>query len=154
MASSISSSHLHRDRRHPRRRLAYVAAVAIMGLAAETVLLHLTQLSHPPGSYADVSRAPPSADVSAAARRSSAAGPSSPPSLAAVHRCRLVISVYGHMGAAIAVLSLSPRVSSNLPSRDVAPSAAPPVFRSELHRCTMLRFSPLEPLSQEPGACV
>ena len=64
-ASSISSSHIHRDRRHPRRRLAYVAAVAIMGLAAETVLLHLTQLSHPPGSYADVSRAPPSADVSA-----------------------------------------------------------------------------------------
>ena len=73
MASSISSSHLHRDRRHPRHRLAYVAAVAIVGLAAETVLLHLTQLSHPPGSYADVSRAPPSADVSAAARRSSAA---------------------------------------------------------------------------------
>ena len=68
MASSISSS-------HPRHRLAYVAAVAIVGLAAETVLLHLTQLSHPPGSYADVSRAPPSADVSAAARRSSAAGP-------------------------------------------------------------------------------
>ena len=54
--------------------LAYVAAVAIMGLAAETVLVHLTQLSHP-GSYADVSRAPPSADVSAAAQRSSAAGP-------------------------------------------------------------------------------
>ena len=46
-ASSISSSHIHRDRRHPRRRLAYVAAVAIMGLAAETVLLHLTQLSQP-----------------------------------------------------------------------------------------------------------
>ena len=39
MDSSISSSHLqlHRDRRHPRRRLAYVAAVAIMGPAAETV---------------------------------------------------------------------------------------------------------------------
>ena len=104
-ASSISSSHIHRDRRHPRRRLAYVAAVAIMGLAAETVLLHLTQLSHP-GSYADVSRAPPSADVSAvppggALRRALLAAFAAAASLSARHFC------LRSLGAAIAVLSLS-----------------------------------------------
>ena len=51
MASSISSSHLHRDRRHPRRRLAYVAAVAIMRCRP----IHDAGPDHPPGSYADVS---------------------------------------------------------------------------------------------------
>ena len=35
MASSISSSQLHRGRRHPRRRLAYVAAVAIIDHAMQ-----------------------------------------------------------------------------------------------------------------------
>ena len=146
MASSISSSHLHRDRRHPRHRLAYVAAVAIVGLAAETVLLHLTQLSHPPGSYADVSRAPPSADVSAAARRSSAARAllaafAAAASLSARHVC------LRSLGAAIAVLSLSlgqlqPAVSGRHPLG----SSPPP---SPLN-CLLLLLA----LSQEPGACV
>ena len=88
MASSISSSHLHRDRRHPRHRLAYVAAVAIVGLAAETVLLHLTQLSHPPGSYADVRPACFPVRRCLCRRRPGGAlqrGPSSPPS-----RCRCI----------------------------------------------------------------
>ena len=128
MASSISSSHLHRDRRHPRRRLAYVAAVAIMGLAAETVLLHLTQLSQPTPLApmpTCVPRASPSADVSAAARRSSAARALLAAFALPLHRCRLVISVYGHLGLP-SLFSLSPGVSSNLPCRDVAPSAPPP----------------------------
>ena len=97
-------------RRHPFRQatfivtvatLAYVAAVAIMGLAAETVLLHLTQLSQPTPLApmpTCVPRASPSADVSAAARRSSAARALLAAFALPLHRCRLVISVYGHLG--------------------------------------------------------
>ena len=85
-------SRLRRRRRHhgPRCRDGAVASDS-------------TLPAYSPGSYADVRcrrvpRAPPSADVSAAARRSSGQrGPSSPPSLP-LHRCRLVMSVYGHWG--------------------------------------------------------
>ena len=73
-------------------------------------------------------------------------GPSSPLSLP-LHRCRLVISVYSHWGLP-SLFSLSPWVSSNLPCRDVTPSAPPPP-PSPLN-CLLLLLA----LSQEPGACV
>ena len=108
MASSISSSHLHRDRRHPRpRRLAYVAAVAIMGLAAETVLLHLTQLSQPtplaPMPTCPVLPRPPMSLLppGGALQRALLAAFAAAASLSARHFC------LRSLGAAIAVLSLS-----------------------------------------------
>ena len=130
MASSISfKPPRHRDRRHPRRRLAYVAAVAIMGLAAETVLLHLTQLSQPtpldPMPTCPVLPRPP---MSLLPPGGALQRPSLPPSLP-LHRCRLVISVYGHWG---------------LPSFSLSPG---PPSAAELHAAILA-------LSQEPGACV
>ena len=131
MASSISSSHLHRDRRHPRHRLAYVAAVAIVGLAAETVLLHLTQLSHPPGSYmptCPVLPRPPMSLLppSGALQRALLAAFAAAASLSARHFC------LQSLGAAIAVLSLSlgqlqPAVSGRHPL-----GSSPPPFSAEL----------------------
>ena len=71
--------------RHPFRQATFIVTVATLATVSPTSppspssaslprrCCCTTQLSHPPGSYADVSRAPPSADVSAAARRSSAA---------------------------------------------------------------------------------
>ena len=102
MASSISSSHLHRDRRHPRRRLAYVAAVAIMRCRP----IHDAGPAHPPGSYADVSSVLPRPPMSllppsGALQRALLAAFAAAASLSARHFC------LRSFGAAIAVLSLS-----------------------------------------------
>ena len=142
MASSISSSHLHRDRRHPRRRLAYVAAVAIMRCRP----IHDAGPAHPPGSYADVSSVLPRPPMSllppsGALQRALLAAFAAAASLSARHFC------LQSLGAAIAVLSLSlgqlqPAVSGRHPLG----SSPPP---SPLN-CLLLLLA----LSQEPGACV
>ena len=146
-ASSISSSHLHRDRRHPRRCLAYaVAAVAIMGLAAETVLLHLTQLSHPPGSYADVSRVLPASPLRrclcVAARRRALCSAGPPRRL----RCRCIAVGSSCLST---VIGGCHRCSLSLPGSaptcrvGTSPppgSPLPPLLRTPLN--CMLRFSP------------
>ena len=97
-----------RDRRHPRRRLAYpyVAAVAIMGLAAETVLLHLTLNSPTPLAplpTCPVLPRPPMSLLppSGALQRALLAAFAAAASLSARHFC------LQSLGAAIAVLSLS-----------------------------------------------
>ena len=83
-----------------------------MGPAAETVLLHLTQLLQPT-PLAPVPTCPACspvpADVSGSLLPPGGAlqrGPSSPPSLP-LHHCRLVMSVYGHCGLA-SLFSLYP----------------------------------------------
>ena len=127
MASSISSSHLHRDRRHPRRRLAYVAAVAIMRCRP----IHDAGPAHPPGSYADVSSVLPRPPMSllppsGALQRALLAAFAAAASLSARHFC------LQSLGAAIAVLSLSlgqlqPAVSGRHPL-----GSSPPPFSAEL----------------------
>ena len=124
MASSISSSQLHRGRRHPRRRLAYVAAVAIRPI-------HDAGPAHTPGSYADVSRVLPRPPMSllppsGALQRALLAAFAAAASLSARHFC------LQSLGAAIAVLSLSlgqlqPAVSGRHPL-----GSSPPPFSAEL----------------------
>ena len=127
MASSISSSHLHRDRRHPRRRLAYVAAVAIMRCRP----IHDAGPATPLAPMPTCPACSPVRRCLCCRPAELCSGPSSPLSLP-LHRCRLVISVYSHWGLP-SLFSLSPWVSSNLPCRDVTPSAPPPpTFSAEL----------------------
>ena len=132
MASSISSSHLHRDRRHPRHRLAYVAAVAIVGLAAETVLLHDSTLP-PPWLLC---RRVPCSPV----RRCLCCRPAELCSAGSPRRLRCRCIAVGSsclsrvIGGVPSLVSLSPGVSSKLPCRDVAPSAPlPPPLNGTAH---------------------
>ena len=145
-ASSISSSHIHRDRRHPRRRLAYVAAVALMGLAAGTGLLHLPHPSHPPWLLCRrVPCSPVRRCLCCAARRSSAAGP--PRRL----RCRCIAVGSSFLST---VIWGCHRCSLSLPGSapicrvgPPPPRPPPPPLSAELHAAILA-------LSQEPGACV
>ena len=118
-----------------------------MGLAAETVLLHLTQLSQPtplaPMPTCPVLPRPPMSLLppSGALQRALLAAFAAAASLSARHFC------LRSLGAAIAVLSLSlgqlqPAVSGRHPLG----SSPPP---SPLN-CLLLLLA----LSQEPGACV
>ena len=138
--------------RHPFRQASFIVAVATLAAVSPTSPPSLSgpfMMQAQPTPLAPMPTCPACSPVRRCLCCRPAelcSGPSSPLSLP-LHRCRLVISVYSHWGLP-SLFSLSPWVSSNLPCRDVTPSAPPPP-PSPLN-CLLLLLA----LSQEPGACV